>query len=414
MRSMPDDSVPSAASAPSPWSPLRIRVYRSLWIAGLVSNIGTFMHTVAAGWAMTSLTTSPTTVSLVQTAWTVPGFLLALHAGAFADVIDRRKVIIATQLAALIVASGLGVLEITDHLTVSLLLAGTFVLSIALTLAGPAFMAFTPELVGLDELPRAVGLDSISRNVAQSAGPALAGVAIAASGPGAVFLVNAASFIGIVIVLRGYHSTAERREAPRAINAAIRSGVQYFWQTPRLRRIAGRLVLTWGLTVSLTALLPIAARSNLHVTAGAFGLLSAAVGAGAVAAVWATPRWLPDTGPDLVAFIAAGVWSAGVVLFAATDWLPMAIVGLVLAGAGTMGTLNTLFSNFIATPPSWVRGRVSSIAMLSTWLGASVGATAWGALGSATSVRTALLAAAAVNLAAVGAASAVWRIDPRP
>ena len=181
---MPDDSVPSAASAPSPWSPLRIRVYRSLWIAGLVSNIGTFMHTVAAGWAMTSLTTSPTTVSLVQTAWTVPGFLLALHAGAFADVIDRRTVIIATQFAALIVASGLGVLEITDHLTVSLLLAGTFVLSIALTLAGPAFMAFTPELVGLDELPRAVGLDSISRNVAQSAGPALAGVAIAASGPG--------------------------------------------------------------------------------------------------------------------------------------------------------------------------------------------------------------------------------------
>ena len=395
MRSPPDDNVPSAASAPSPWSPLRIRVYRSLWIAGLVSNIGTFMHTVAAGWAMTSLTTSPTTVSLVQTAWTVPGFLLALHAGAFADVIDRRKVIITTQLVALVVAGGLGVLDITDHLTVTLLLVGTFVLSIALTLAGPAFMAFTPELVGLDELPRAVGLDSISRNVAQSAGPALAGVVIAASGPGAVFLVNAASFIGIVIVLRGYHSTSERSEAPRAINAAIRSGVQYFWRTSRLRRIAGRLVLTWGLTVSLTALLPIAARSNLHVNAGAFGLLSAAIGAGAVAAVWALPRWKRSAGPDHIAFVAA-------------------VVGLVLAGAGTMGTLNTLFSNFIATPPSWVRGRVSSIAMLSTWLGASVGATAWGAIGSATSVRTALFIAAAVNLVAVAAASTLWRIDPRP
>lgn len=398
----------------SPWTPLRIRVYRALWIAGLVSNIGTFMHLTAAGWAMTSLSSSPTTNTLVQTAWTVPGFLLALHAGAFADVIDRRRVIVVTQFVALLLAGALGVLEVTDHLTVGLLLGGTFFLSVALTLAAPAFMAFTPELVGMDELPRAVGLDSISRNIAQSAGPALAGVVIAASGPGAVFLVNAASFIGVVMVVRGSRPTAVPAERPtEGVNAAIRSGVRYFRGEPRLRRIGARLALTWGLTVASTALLPIAARGQLHATAGQFGVLSAAVGVGAVVAVWAVPRVAPHATVDAIALGAAVVWSTGVVLFAVTGWIPLAIAGLVLAGGGTMATLNCLFSAILAHPPTWVRGRVGSIAMLCTWLGASVGAYAWGALGSHTSVRAALLVAAVVDLVVVALAAVMWRIDER-
>jgi predicted MFS family arabinose efflux permease len=411
--------MPAPADRPSPWSPLRIRVYRSLWIAGLVSNVGTFMHIVAAGWAMTSLTSSPTTVSMVQTAWTVPGFALALHAGAYADIVDRRRVIILTQLAALVVAGALGALEVTDHLTVGTLLAGTFLLSIALTMAGPAFMAFTPELVGLDELPRAIGLDSISRNIAQSVGPALAGLVIAASGPGAVFLVNAASFVGIVIVLRGRHHAVapDAADAPddarETVNTAIRSGVQFFRRSPRLRRIAGRLTLTWGLTVALTALMPVAARGNLHTSAGEFGVLSAALGVGAVAAVWAIPRLAPSAGPDAIALVGAVGWSAGVAVFAATGSVPVAVIGLVLAGGGAMATINTLFAAYLAVPPSWVRGRAASVAMLSVWLGASIGASAWGALGSATSVRTALLVAATVQLAAAGVTAIVWRVDAR-
>ena len=187
----------SANVTGGPWSPLRIAVYRSMWIAALVSNVGTFMHIVAAGWAMTSLTDSPTHVGLVQTSWAVPGFVLALHAGAFADMVDRKKLIFVTQIAALAIAVALSVLDVTGNLGVTTLLAGTFLESVALTIAAPAFMALTPQLVGTQYLSQAFGLDSVSRNIAQSVGPALAGAIIAFTSAGAVFMLNAVSFVGI-------------------------------------------------------------------------------------------------------------------------------------------------------------------------------------------------------------------------
>ena len=168
-----------------PWSPLRLRVFRALWIAALASNLGSFMHIAAAGWAMTDLTTSTTLVGLVQTAWGVPGFLLALHAGAFADLFDRRRLIIVTEALALVIAGALAVLAWSGGLSSDLLLLGTFLESLAITASVPAFMAIMPLLVDEERLPQALGLDAISRNIAQSFGPALAGLIIAASGPGA-------------------------------------------------------------------------------------------------------------------------------------------------------------------------------------------------------------------------------------
>ncbi|MBP9053541.1 MAG: MFS transporter, partial [Ilumatobacteraceae bacterium] len=187
-----------------PWSPLRVRLYRWLWIAGLVSNVGTFMHLVAANWTMATLSSSPTLVSLVQASWAVPGFLLALHAGAFADMLDRRTFIITTQVAALLVAAALAVAQGAGWMSPWVLLVGTFLESVALTFAAPAFMALTPELVDARMLPQAIGLDGISRNAAQTLGPAVAGGVIALTGPGGVFALNAMSFVGVVIVVNGY------------------------------------------------------------------------------------------------------------------------------------------------------------------------------------------------------------------
>ncbi|MSX99037.1 MAG: MFS transporter, partial [Actinobacteria bacterium] len=180
-----------------PWSPLRIRIFRALWIAGLVSNIGTFMHIASAAWTMTTLSDSPTLVGLVQTAWAVPGFLLALYAGAFADMVDRRRLISAASFLALVIAAALAILQWSGGLTAELLILGTFLESVALTLSAPAFMAITPELVDTERLPQAIGLDAVSRNIAQSIGPAFAGAIIAAINPGAVFALNAISFVGI-------------------------------------------------------------------------------------------------------------------------------------------------------------------------------------------------------------------------
>ncbi len=393
-----------------PWSPLRVQLFRSLWIAGLVSNVGTFMHTVAAGWAVTDLTNSPTVVSLLQAAWTVPGFLLALLAGALADVVDRRKLIIATQLVSVLIAAILGVLDLTDSLTVPMLLVLTFMLSTAGTMAAPAFMAVTPELVERNELSRAIGLNSISNNIAQSAGPAIAGLLIAIAGPGAVFLANAASFLGIVIVVQRWHPVLKTTLPAEHIGAAMRTGIRYFRNSPRLQLLAARVVLAITVTSSLGALLPVVARGRLNVSAGQFGLLSTAGGVGAIAAVWLLPKFNRIASPDVVVLAASILWASGTLVFSSASSLPLALGGLALAGAGVMATMNVVFSMYTMLLPSWVRGRASSVAMLVIWLGASVGAIGWGALASATTPRTALTTAALAHVIVTLAATILLRI----
>jgi len=393
-----DGTATAGRARPNPWSPLRVRLFRALWIASLVSNVGTYMHTVAAGWVATDLTDSPALISLVQTAWASPGFLLALVAGAIADALDRRRVILVTQLVAMALAVSLGVLDATGALDMPLLLLLTFLLSAVLTVAAPAFMAVTPDLVGPDDLPQALGLNAISTNLAQSAGPAVAGAIIAVAGTGAVFTVNALSFLGIVfVVLRHRLPVVEVEREP--MGAAMRTGVRFVVQSPRLRVLAVRLLLTMVLSSALVALLPVVARSSLEVSGGEFGLLSAAMGVGAVAAVWLLPRLNARVSPDVVASLAAGSWAAGVLVVALITTPAVAMAGLLLVGAGMMATVNVLFAAYTLLLPSWVRGRASSVAMLVVWLGTSVGATAWGALAGGTSVRTTLVASAVAQVA---------------
>jgi MFS family permease len=406
----PDGAIEVTAVEASAWAPLRIRLFRFLWLAGIVSNLGTFMHTVGAGWAITDLTDDPTLVSLLQTMWAAPGFLIALLAGALADVVDRRRLMLATQFASMVIAGALGVLDLTGQLTVGLLLGLTFALSVAGTLAAPAFMAVTPELVEPRQLPQAVALNSISMNIAQAGGPALAGIIIAASGPGAVFIVNALSFLGIVVVVRQYRPVVDRTLPAEHIGAAMRIGVRYVRNSPRLQVLAARVVLSIVVTSALGALLPIIARQRLDATAGEFGFMSAAMGVGAVVAVWALPAVRRHIGADAVVFLASVVWAAGAATVAVTDSLLVAAAGLALAGGAGMTTMTTVFSIYQTLLPSWVRGRASSVAMLVIWLGAAVGAAVWGVVGSAVGLRDALLTAAVANVVVAGIASIVLRI----
>ena len=397
---LPAVTVPPVMEArrSGPWSPLRITIYRSLWIAGLVSNIGTFMHLVAANWSMTTMTDSPTVVSLVQVAWSIPGFLLALHAGAFADRLDRRAFLVVTQIGALVVAGGLAVLDRGGWLTPAWLLAGTFLESIALTMAAPAFMALTPALVGAGRLQQAIGLDAISRNAAQAIGPAIAGGVIAWSGPGAVFAMNAASFVGVVVVVQ--RSSLDRREVAvgEALGGAIREGVQRVRSNPQLRRPVVRLAVTSALGAGFTALLPLVARGRLAASAGGFGALSAGFGIGSVAAVWSLPRLRAADRPERAIGVAAATWSIGVAVFAVGRTWAVALPAVVLAGVGAMGMLNVLVSNYMLQLEEWMRGRGSAIAMLMVWLGASVGALAAGAMASGVGLSAALLTIAIGNI----------------
>jgi len=392
---MSGEVVPVLGSGP--WSPLRIAIYRSMWIAALVSNVGTFMHIVAAGWAMTSLTDSPTLVGLVQTSWAVPGFVLALHAGAFADMVERRRLIALTQVLALAIAAGLGVLEMTGNLGVTTLLVGTFLESIALTIAAPAFMALTPQLVGTQYLSQAFGLDSVSRNIAQSVGPALAGAVIAFTNPGAVFVLNAFSFVGILIVVRKLPKFTVQVESASKINHVIKDGIKHVVRTAQLRNIALRLALVLGATASLNSVMPVVAKESLNVGSSGFGVLAGALGVGSVLAVWLLPILRKKLNAEMLAVVATIVWAAATVGFAQSTSLLTAVPALLMCGATLMVLMNVLFSTFIAQLPDHLRGRGSSIGMLMAWLGTSVGAFAWGFTASSTSVRVALIASAAVT-----------------
>jgi MFS family permease len=376
---------------------MRVKLFRAMWIASLASNIGTVMHTVGASWAMTSLTTSPAVVSLAQAAWTVPGFLFAIPAGALTDIVDRRSLITITQLVGMVIAAAMGVLQVMGHLGVGPLLLGTFLLSVALTLSGPAWTAMLPDMVGPDDLPQAIGLNSVSYNGPQSLGPAIGGLLVAAAGAQAVFFVNAVSFLGIVWVAHSYQRGQRVRPSDERLMEAMSTGIRYIRGNRAVHRFALRIVLAFLVTSALTALLPVVARQRLHVDAGRFGLVSTAVGVGAVLSIWALPRVRVRLGDDNAVFAAGVCWALGALTLSATENLVVALVALVVAGAGQMATMNVVFGLYMATLPDHVRGRAGSVVMLTVWLGASAGAVCWGWLASSASIATALAVAAAAQ-----------------
>jgi len=398
----------------SAWSPLRIQIFRALWMAGLVSNVGTFMHTTGASWLMTTLTDSPTSIALLQTVWAAPGFLLALVAGALADILDRRRLLIFTQLFMAVVAGVLGVLELTDNVTVGSLLLLTFLLSVGATLNMPPWVALTPELVPRDTLPQAIALNSISMNIAQSVGPAVAGLVIATLGTGAVFVLNAVSFFAVVVVVVKWRPAPRDTTVPvEHVMSAIRTGVRYIRHSPALIVMLVRLGLVTVFTASLMALLPVIARGRLGVSSGGFGILSAALGLGAVAMAALLPTLRTRLGPDLTMALGGAVYAGGLVVVASSRALPLTCVGLVVAGAGSITQLTTLSALFQGSLPAWVRGRGLAVVMVVIWLSTSVASLGWGALASATSASVALIVAAAALIVVNGVAGLTLRLTGR-
>src|SRR5580698_3661594 len=203
------------------WSPLGHRLFRAMWIASVASNIGTWMHTVGASWLMATMAASPLLVALVQTATTLPVFLLALPSGVMADLVDRRKLLIFTQTWMLGVAAVLGLLAIFGAVGPWTLLWLTFALGIGSAMNGPAWAAAIPELVPREELPAAVALNSVGFNIARAVGPALGGIVMASAGAGAVFILNAVSFLGVIVVLWGWKERppAARDRSTRCLRA---------------------------------------------------------------------------------------------------------------------------------------------------------------------------------------------------
>ncbi|KKC04622.1 MFS transporter, partial [Mycobacterium nebraskense] len=270
----------------SVWTPLRNPVYRALFIAQFVSNVGTWMQSVAAQWFLVEGHSSPTVVALVQTASLGPTLLLALFAGALADVFDQRRLLMVLQSYAVLVALALAGLTYLGHLTPTALLLFTLAIGVASAVTAPAWQAIQPEVVPREQITAAATLASVSVNIARVVGPAIGGIVLALAGPAAVFTINAISFVGIIIALAAWRRP--KRIAPverEHLGQAILTGLAYAANGPIFRRILLRAALFVFPASALLALLPVTAANTWHLGAGGYGVALGAIGFGAVLAV---------------------------------------------------------------------------------------------------------------------------------
>jgi MFS family permease len=271
-----------ATQSQSPWRPLRIPLFRNLLIADLVSDIGTFMQSVGAAWLMTSLTTSPMYIALIQTASALPFFVLALPAGSIGDIFDRRKLILRTELWMLGIAIVLAATTITHTMTPWLLLLLTFGLSAGDAIEAPTWRAIFPELVPKEDLPPALALNGIEFNLARAVGLGLAGLIIAVAGVGTAFVLNALSFLGVIAVIARWKRPARKSQLPaETLSGATIAALRYVRYSPDIQKLLFRSACLIFFSSAFWALLPAVARGLTESSLG-YGLLLGFFGVGAV------------------------------------------------------------------------------------------------------------------------------------
>jgi MFS family permease/quinol monooxygenase YgiN len=375
-----------------------------LWLAQLGSLIGTWMQTVGAQWLLVDQPAAETLVALVQTANMSPVFFLALPAGVFADVFDRRRLLIGVQTAAMLAAGVLAVLTAAGQVRPALLLTFTFLLGCAQTLTVPAWQALIPELVPRDQLPAASALGGISMNLARAVGPALAGLLIARVHVAAVFAINALSFGLLVLALIAWRRRlVEADDRPERFGAALVAGGRYIRHSRVVRRILLRSLLFVVPGTVVWALLALVADRRLGLGPGGYGLLLAALGAGAVAGAFALPRLRRQTSTNGIILLASLVYAAALVVVALVPSPAAVTVALFAAGAAWLAVLANLNATMQLFLPGWVRARGLSTYQIVFIGGQAVAAVVWGVLAEQFGLVAVFLAAAGLMVA--GAAS---------
>jgi MFS family permease len=388
-------SCGTRASSSGTLAPLQRPVFRALWIASVASNIGTWMQEVGAAWLMTSLTPSPLFVSLIQAGSSLPMFVLAIPSGALADIVDRRRLLLATQIWMLLAATALGFLTLAGAATPRSLLLATFALGLGTALNGPAWQAVINELVPRTELPAAVALNSVGFNLARAVGPALGGLVVAAVGPGATFLLNAVSFLGTVFVLARWdrRPTSTPLAAERLVGA-MRGGVRYVRYQPELRAVMWRAGGFMFFSIALMALLPLIARSVLGRGPTGYGVMLGALGFGAVTGAVVLPRVRERVGAERLVVIACLVFAASCAGVAHLRSFPIVCLVMWIAGNCWLMLLSTFHVAAQGSVAGWVLARALSIYLLAFSGSMALGSATWGVLAARVGPTWALTAAA--------------------
>ena len=397
----PLPAIPAADSL-SALAPLGTPAYRLLWSIWLTANVCMWMNDVAAAWTMTSLTSSPLLVALVQTASTLPMFLLGLPSGALADILDRRRYFIVTQFWVAAVALLLCVAVLTDAMTPAVLLALTAANGIGLAMRFPVFAAIVPELVPRAQLPAALALNGVAMNASRIAGPLIAGALIASAGSVYVFVLNALlSVVSGALLIRWRHVHRPSPLGRERLFSAMRVGVQFVRQSARVRATLLRTVIFYVHSISLLALLPLVSHGMSGSAAGTYTLLLACMGIGAILGAMLLPRLrLRYSRNTLIVggALLQSAASAGV----AVSVHPLAAAGAMLAGGvAWMVTANCLTVSVQLALPDWVRARGMSIFQMSMMGASALGAALWGQVASMAGVQASLLAASAIGAVAM-------------
>ena len=382
-------------------------MFRALWIAALASNIGTLMQGVAAAWLMTALTTSPTPVALLTTMANLPLFLVGLPAGALADLVDRRWLVLMTQVWMLVVAGLLAALAATGWSTPTLLLALTFLISLGGALSAPAWQAIVPKLVPRSELATAVALNSAGFNLARAVGPAIGGLIVAGVGPAAVFLLNALSFLGVIAVIyRWRPAPRERSGVPEPVASAVAAGIRFARYAPLLRIVLVRTTAWIFAASALMALLPVVAARDLKLGALGYGVLLGSIGLGAVGGAAILPRLRARRSVNQLVVGLTLVFAVALVALALLRNLLALNAVLILSGVSWL-VINSFLNVAAQTiAPGWVQARALGVYLLVSQGGLALGSAVWGVVADSFGTSAALLAAAAVLLAGVATA---WR-----
>jgi MFS family permease len=381
-------------------APLRHTAFRRIWLASLLSNLGLLIQGVGAAWAMTQMTSSADKVALVQTALMLPIMLISMPAGAIADMYDRRIVALVSLSIALVGATALSVLAWLGVVTPEILLEFCFIVGSGMALFGPAWQSSVSEQVPAETLPSAVALNGISYNIARSFGPAIGGIVVATAGAVAAFAINAVLYIPLLVVLFLWRRTSEPSRLPRErLNRAIVSGVRYIANSPSIRIVLARTLVTGLIGGSVSALMPLVARDLLHGGAQTYGIMLGAFGMGAVIGALNIAEVRKRMSGE-AAVRACALSMAGAIAAVALSREPvLTAAALVVAGAVWMLAVALFNIGVQLSAPRWVAGRSLAAFQASIAGGIAIGSWGWGRLTDAAGVETALLISAALMFA---------------
>lgn len=377
-------------------APFRHRTFTVLWLAALISNIGTWMHSVGAGWLMASLSPTPLVVALVQTATTLPVFLFALPAGALADIFNRRSLLLLTNGFMFAAASAFAALVWMEQVTAELLLLFTFLLGTGSAFMAPAWQSAIPQMIPKEDLPQAVALGGISINLSRAIGPALAGMLIVTYGMALPFAANAISFIIIIAALLWWKyptPAVNHMLPPERVVSAMKAGMRYAWHSQPLKHTMWHVMGFMFFANAAWGLLPIISKNQFSADAAFFGLLMGAIGIGAILGALCLPQLKTRLNANQLVALGTVITALIIGYFAVGSDPTLAIIAGFIFGIGWILVLATINVSAQQALPDWVRARGLAVFLMVFFGSMSLGAAFWGWLAGETSIMHALFAA---------------------